>query len=852
MAVGDVNGDGWPDLYVSNDFTEDDYLYINNKDGTFTERRAEKLSQTSRYSMGNDIADLNQDGLPDIFSTDMLPADPEIWMRSVGEDKQEVFEIKERMGYGAQYVRNHLQLNHPDGRFREIALLTETFATDWSWSPLLADLDNDGRVDIFVSNGIYLRPNDLDFIQYGQGQVRAEEAADFQAQQIALLPKDKLPNFLFAQRADLRFEEQQREWGLGAESYSSGAMYADLDNDGDLDLVLNNVNQAAFLYENRSRQLTDPGHFVQLQLRGAGLNPFAVGAEVLLALADGSWRHAYHSTSRGFQSGASTRLHVGIGAAQEVEGLWVRWSATEAERFSVPALDSLLVLEKGTGTQEAFPNRFLLEASPVIRQAQVALDWRHEENDFNDFRREYLIPRRYSQEGPAVAVADVNGDGLEDIFLGGARGQAAKLFLQEPDGSFTPQTVPVFEQMAEAEDVVAIFHDFTGNGVPDLYVGSGGNEHGKTAVFNFDRVFINDGSGRFTFLPQALPPIAENTATVAVSDVNGDGYPDLFIGVAVETGNFGQRPPAFLLLNQGNGTFRDATAQYFGPDFRPGMLQKALWEDLNGDGKLELLLAGEYMAVTAYRQNESGQFVRWKELAPAGLYSGMRVQELEGANYLLLGNLGLNAKLKASDARPAYLYTGDLDQNGKREAFLMHHKGDALVPFSSRDELITVMPALKRQHASYAAYAQSKGPEAIFTPEQLARVEEFPIRELRSGMLALGLDTAAFEALPLEAQFSPIQDFFPFQVDGVPYMLALGNFYAYRVDLGRADAQALSLWSWQNGAWKKESHGLQASRYWGSFRQAVGIQIGGRPHVLLVRNDDTPLFLRLEGTEVLY
>ncbi|MGY6521031.1 MAG: VCBS repeat-containing protein [Mongoliitalea sp.] len=839
VGIEDVNGDGWMDIYVSNDFTEDDYLYINNQDGTFTESLGSYISNTSRYSMGNDLADINNDGLPDIFTTDMLPEDPAIWMKSVGEDKQEVFDVKKRLGYKDQYVRNHLQLNRGDGRFSEIALLTNTFATDWSWAPLLVDLDNDGYKDIHVTNGIVKRPNDLDFIQYSQTPTPELTEKQRQARQIEMLPSVKLPNYMFRNLGGLQFEEVASAWSLDQASYSNGSAYADLDNDGDLDLVLANTDQPSFVYRNQAEKLAN--NFVQIDLRGEDFNLFGIGASVWI-FAEGELFQQTLSTSRGFQSGSSTTLTFGLGSHVQIDSVIVSWKASAVERFDQVSINSKTTLQAGTGKATIRP-RVATEESPLTL-AKVALDWKHEENvEVDEFRREYLMPRRYATEGPAVAVGDVDGDGLEDLFFGGARMQAGRLFLQQQDGSFKLHNQEVFDAFKPAEDVVAHLVDLNGNGFLDLYIGSGGNEFKSGELFNFDRIFFNDGKGNFSFSMNSLPPIGENTSAVAFQDVNGDGYVDIFVAAAVVTGNYGAAAPAYLLLNDGKGRFRDVTAQYFEQGFRPGMIQAAEWMVL--EGEMNLVVAGEWMPVTAYKLGADGKFTA-RELGPSGLYTAMKKITYPSAQ-LLLGNLGLNSKWKASSDKPLWLYHVDMDANKQEDPFIFHYMKALLVPFATRDDLIKQVPGIKRKHESYVAYSRIRQPQDVLSEEVAQKARKLSVSNLQSGIISGVADEHHFQEFPLEVQFSPVRDFLSFETNGKQYLLVAGNFYGFRNDLGKSDAQALTLLHWENGEWKHQVLTIPAASYWGEYRKLELIDLAGHPTIMAVRNNQSPVFFRIQS-----
>lgn len=798
VSAEDFNGDGWLDLYVSNDFTENDYLYLNQQDGIFREALDEMISSTSRYSMGNDAADLNCDGLPEIFTTDMLPEDPEIWMKSVGEDKAEVYQIKEQFGYQDQYVRNHLQLNQGEAGFAEIALFSGVSASDWSWSPLIFDMDNDGLPDIHVTNGIVKRPNDLDFIQYSQEADPNLSLDELHQKQIDMLPSMKLANFAWKNQGNLNFKNEAISLGLDQESYSNGSVYADLDNDGDLDLVINNLDQPAFVYQNHSEK--SGNHFLRIDLKAPGKNPFAIGAQVVLFSGEKKWVQRL-STSRGFQSGPSTTLVFGLGKTSSVDSILVNWLDGKTEIFPKTASGQSLNLSQGQG------KAFSPSAPPAADESEVfPFDWIHREKDVVDFvKREYLAPKTFSRMGPALAVADVNGDGLDDIYVGGAMDQPGEFFLQTENGQFEVIPNPMFEQLAKAEDVVAEFADLNGDGFLDLFVGSGGNEHKSGDLYNFDRIFFGDGRGHFSFSMMALPPIGENTSCIAIHDVDGDGDLDLFVGSSVKSGDYGARPKSSLLINQGKGHFRDETPAWFGEGMDLGMVNTAKWTDLDEDGKSELILSGDWQGVRIFELSPKDKLT---EIKPKGLeYSAGWINSIEIADInsdgrldILTGNLGLNSKLKASREKPVWLYHHDFDGNGQADPLIFHFMGEKLVPFPTRDDLIRQIPGIKRKHASYAEYAQISNPEDLFSQEEIEKARKLPAYEFRSGVYFQQADGSfEFVPFPAEAQWSPI---FAIAVDEQSGRVYLGgNSSDFRVDLGKSQNMGIHTYKWSQSFW---------------------------------------------------
>lgn len=840
VSVEDFNADGWLDLYLSNDFTENDYLYLNQQNGTFREALAQMMPSTSRYSMGNDAADLTGDGLPELFTTDMLPQDPEIWMKSVGEDKAEVYQIKKQFGYQDQYVRNHLQINLGDGKFADVAQFAGVYASDWSWSPLLFDMDNDGLTDIHVSNGIVKRPNDLDFIQYSQEADASLPLVELRKKQIELLPQLKISNFAWKNLGELRFENQAFELGLGQESYSNGSVYADLDQDGDLDLVLNNLNQPAFLYENRSERLGNA--YLSISLSQAGWNPQALGAQVQVFAQNKQWTQRI-STSRGFQSGPAAQLIFGLGKIASVDSIRVTWPSGQREIFPSQKIKQKLTLVQGSGKYSAsiVPKQNIPVMAP-------SLSWIHQEKDeVDELKREYLAPKSFARMGPAIAVGDVNGDGRDDLYLGGAKDQAGTLMLQTPQGTFEVVSNPMFDMLAKAEDIVAEFADVNGDGYLDLFVGSGGNEHESGSLYNFDRIFLGNGKGQFQFSMNSLPPIGENTSCVAMHDLDGDGDLDLFVGSNVSTGDYGASPKSSLLINQGKGQFKDETRKWFGEEVEFGMVNTATWADLDGDGKASLLLSGDWQGIRAF-QPESGGSLKEVVLPglefAAGWINNLHTADVNGDGKLdiLVGNLGLNTKLKASKERPVWLYHHDFDGNGQADPLIFHYMGEKLVPFGTRDDLIRQIPSLKKNHGSYSEYAIIKTPEDLFPKTLLDKARKLPAFNFQSGVYFQD-PKGGFEFVPFpdQAQWAPITSIL---VDPSSRQLWLGgNFNGYRADLGKSVNIPVLSYQWENKSWLPMA--LKTTDLGPiEVRSLQRIQVKGEQWVLGIKNGASPIWIR--------
>lgn len=798
VVASDLNLDGCPDLYVANDFQENDFLYYNNCDGTFTEALTTSMAHTSRFSMGVDAADFDNDGRPDVVVLDMLPEKEEVLKTSANAEGFNLFNMRLKAGYHPQYARNTLQLNRGGGRFSEIGYLAGVYATDWSWAALFADLDNDGHKDLFVTNGIYRRPNDLDYINYvGNDAVQASLARGITREDLTLLekmPQIPLANYAYRNNGDLTFSSVATEWGLAEPGFSNGAVYVDLNNSGSLDLVVNNINAPASIYRNRGRE-RNGNHYLKVQLRGSGANTAGIGATVTIRH-DRTRQMLEQSPTRGFQSSVDSRLHFGLGTSTRIDTLTVVWPDQRYQVLTNVAVDRILTLTQSDaagmyGRRADSPGQPLFSVEPAGR----SIDFRHRENVFFDYNREPLMPHLLSTEGPALAVGDVNGDGLDDVYAGGAKWQVGAMYLQQPDGAFRRTAQDAFRADSVSEDVSAILFDADGDGHLDLYVVSGGNEFWGDQEPLRDRLYLNDGRGNFRRAHDALPDFFENGSVVSAGDFNGDGHLDLFVGSRVVAREYGSFPRSRLLQNDGSGRFVDVTAAKAPALSEVGMVSSAAWGDLNGDGRLELVVVGEWMPVSIFRQ-ENGHFV--DGTADAGLagsngwWNTVVIADLtgDGRGDLILGNLGLNSYIRASRDQPAQLHIGEFARNGAIQQLLTFYKNGVSYPVAGRDEILRLNPQLRSRYPSYASFG-ARRIEEIFAASDLRAARVLDAYTFANSV-ALNDGTGRFtlQLLPPEAQFAPVYAAIAddFDGDGRTDLLLAGNFHGVTPMFGWYDA----------------------------------------------------------------
>ena len=885
IVASDFNNDGCPDIYVANDFQGNDYLYINNCNGTFTESIAKATGHTSRFSMGVDAADFNNDGRTDIISLDMLPEREDILKTSANAESFNVYNLKLQAGYQPQYARNALQLNRGKGKFSEIGYLAGVFATDWSWSALFADLDNDGRKDLFITNGIYRRPNDMDYISYvGNEAVQASLGEKITEANLSLLkkmPQIPLAKYAFRNEGNLKFTNMAEAWGLAQPGFSNGAAYVDLNNSGNLDLVVNNINAAASIYRSHAREV-NKNHYLTVQLRGSGANTAGIGARVEVTQKGGK-QVVEQMPTRGFLSSVDPRPHFGLGSSSKIDTLTVIWPDHHFQTLTNVEGDRILTLAqkdasqvyqyrdlfvsaavpalaRAAGPGPASPARGQVSVTPMFADvtAKTGVNFKHEEDTFYDYNREPLMPHLLSTEGPRLAVADVNGDGLDDFYVGGAKWQSGKLFIQQRDGTFRASSQAAFAADSLSEDIGASFFDANGDGHPDLLVVSGGNEFWGEQEALRPRLYLNDGHGNFQRARDSLPDMFENGSCVAVGDFNGDGHPDLFIGSRVVSRSYGLIPKSHLLENDGSGHFTDVTLEKAPGLSEAGMVSSATWIDYDGDGKLDLVVAGEWMPVRVFHQ-ENGKLVdRTKEAGLSGTngwWNSVEAVDLRGNGRqdLVLGNLGLNSYLHASPKEPARLYVHDFSNSGggNLEQILTFYKNGVSYPVAGRDELVKKIPSLRSKYPSYKAFGASRI-EDIFPAADLSQAQ---VREAYTFASAVALNngngTFTLRPLPLEAQFAPIYASLAgdFDGDGKTDLLVGGNFYGVTPMLGRYDASyGLMLRGDGKGAFTPvdmERSGLVIDGQVRDLKSLRGAK--GERLIVVARNNDKVMILR-QGT----
>ena len=799
-TVSDLTGNGLPDIYVANDFMERDYMYINQGDGTFIDEILLRTDGSSYFSMGSDIADINNNGLPDIFVADMLP--PQYERRKVFKTPDYAnYDQHVAAGYHRKNMRNTLQLNNGDGVFTEVGQLAGVHKSDWSWATLIADFDNSGYKDIYITNGFPRFYTNLDYLnnilwrEYPDEDLPDNPSILYRL--VTQMEEVEMSNVAFQNRGDLTFGDATEKWGLKRPSVSGGAAYVDLNNNGALDIIVNNINEPPFIFQNNAH-LQNANNYVKVRLQGAGANTFGIGSKVKLTTEEGSIFFQEAFTTRGFQSTMDPVLHFGLGSAEivTVEVIWPDQTVQTVEQVAANQTLSVNQRDRVAGQTVAVEQHEPLFV--LLDDAALGLDFTHERSFFRDRIFSPLMPHTLSNLGAVVTSADVNGDGLPDIFMGGGQGQPAALFLQQPNGTFFRANVPDFERHANYEDTAALFFDATGNGVQDLYVVSGGNFDQMNGEAYQDRLYINDGFGNFRHLPNALPQMHSSGGTVILIDIENNGTPDLFVGGRVLTGQYPASPRSYLLRNN-NGRFEDVTAQ-FGPGLmRPGLVTSTVWADMDGDGQAELVIAGEWMPIRIFKNVDDVFRDRTEQFGlkeSAGWWNVIEVADLNGNGLpdIVAGNRGLNTQLQTSPENPAILYLGDFNNNGLNDPLITKVTEGRRVPFPERDIFLQQLPSFRNQFPTYASWAVADADDIISlarrTPEQF-RVDTFE----SSVFMNNGDGTFTRKALPIRAQAAPIFDLFigDFFANGLPDIMAAGNNFGTRPEIGPMADQGVML-----------------------------------------------------------
>jgi len=709
VMVTDMNGDFYPDIYVSNDFYERDYLYLNNQDGTFKEDITNWTSHLSLSAMGVDIADINNDGNADIFITDMLPeADQRV--KSVMEfEGYNVFKLKQSKDFSQQYIQNTLQLNNGNNTFSEVAYFSGVAKTDWSWAGLLFDMDNDGNRDIFITNGINHDLTDLDFVNFFANEIIQKMALTGKKQAIDSIinkmPVKPQPNYAYKNNGDITFDNANKEWGFETPSLSNGVAYGDLDNDGDLDMVINNVNMLPFVYRNNSDSLTT-NNYLKIKLEGDQVNKFGVGSTVKI----------YHNNkiyvqdqmpSRGFQSSMDYVMTIGLGKATKVDSLRIIWPNNKTQKWNNIEVNSTLTLKQSEATEiqsSLLPKKNKTLVSEVLKTNLQ----KHQENSYSDFDYEGLINKMLSQEGPALAIGDINNDGNDDFYIGGAKNQPGLLYLNLGNGKTALSIQKSFDKDAMFEDTTAAFFDANGDGNLDLMIGSGGNEIGQENNYKV-RLYINNGKGRFDSAEKKLPSLRKNISVITPYDFDNDGDIDVFVGARSLVATYGINPTHKFLENNGDGTFIDTTEKVAYDVKSAGMITDAIWKDINKDGKKDLITVSEWDTPKIYINN-GRRLIKQKSTLDDlfGMWNVVEAADLDndGDIDFILGNQGSNTIHKTSSENPVKMWVNDFDNNGTIEQIMTNHKNGKDYPIHMKKELTAQLVSLKKQNLKASEYAK--------------------------------------------------------------------------------------------------------------------------------------------------